>query len=437
VWALTALAFSLRLWAVLTLPAEERVLRADAVHYDRLAISLIEGRGFAWPAGGVSGYYPLPEGPTSSRPPGYPAFVAVIYAIFGHNPEAVRVAQCAVGALLCPLTYAIAASAAGPLAGVVAAAITAVYPPFIRFSYYGGPGLLLSEGLFMVLLAAGLWQLGRLAQQRRFGTAVAAGAWLGLATLTRPVTLFFPAAILLWAASAPRPDRRRAIAAAFAVCAAFALTILPWTIRNWQVHHRLVPVSTVSGKALWAGNNPHARGGAVELNLLYDPATYDPASRDSEVDRAKAMEREAVRFWREHPQALPKLFVRKLLMFWNVYDVRYNVAYALLLPWALLGVAALWRGPGAPVGRLLVALLAYVSVMTVVFFGSTRFRYPFEPAVIILAAAGLVWAFTRARRKWVPAATAAVWVGVNGLLFLWSDALLAGLRGLFAAAGMR
>ncbi|MBI3087440.1 MAG: hypothetical protein HYY91_00915 [Candidatus Omnitrophica bacterium] len=324
------------------------------------------------------------------------------------------------------------------MVGLLAAAIAAVYPPFIHFSYYGGPGFLLSEGMFMVLLAAGVWCLARLAVRiRHWPTAAAAGVALGLATLTRPVTLLFPGVLAVWAWCAPRGERRDWAKAMAVVCAAMALTILPWTIRNARVHGRLVLVTSGAGQAFWVGNNLLARGGYVPRPQLFDPQTFDPGFTMTEAERFQKMAQQGFAFWREHPEKLPKLFLRKFLMLWNVYDVRYNLAYGLLLPWAALGLYAA-RRPAAPqIGRLLVGLLLYVSLISVIVIGSTRYRYPFEPYVILFAAAGLVWWFRRPAPRWVPATALAGIVGVNLAWYRCSDQVLAWLRGAFQAAGLR
>ena len=48
--------------------------------------------------------------PVNIRVPGYPAFLAAIYALFGHTWLAVRLAQAALDLLTCFLTAALAAS---------------------------------------------------------------------------------------------------------------------------------------------------------------------------------------------------------------------------------------------------------------------------------------------------------------------------------------
>ena len=59
----------------------------DEGRYDEVGWSLASGQGFR-----------LEGELTAYAPPGYPAFLALIYAIFGHNLAAARLAQCLAGA---------------------------------------------------------------------------------------------------------------------------------------------------------------------------------------------------------------------------------------------------------------------------------------------------------------------------------------------------
>ena len=69
--------------------------RKDAVSYDRVALSLAAGNGYAWPDGS----------PTAARDPGYSFFLSLIYRLFGHDYKAVKIIQCVLGALSCILIY--------------------------------------------------------------------------------------------------------------------------------------------------------------------------------------------------------------------------------------------------------------------------------------------------------------------------------------------
>src|SRR5687768_16520773 len=88
--------------------------------------------------------------PEVIRTPGYPAFVAVIYRLFGERTLPVAVAQAVVFALICLIVYATARRVAGERTARVAALMTALFPPL---PYYGA--LVLTEvwTTFMMALA--------------------------------------------------------------------------------------------------------------------------------------------------------------------------------------------------------------------------------------------------------------------------------------------
>ena len=88
--------------------------------------------------------------PEVIRTPGYPAFVAVIYRLFGEHTLPVAIAQALVFALICLIVYAIAKRVAGDRTATLAAVMTALFPPL---PYYGA--LVLTEvwTTFMMVLA--------------------------------------------------------------------------------------------------------------------------------------------------------------------------------------------------------------------------------------------------------------------------------------------
>lgn len=434
-------ALLVRLFAIFVLlPDHEYRPSHDAFQYNMLAESIMDGRGFGWPTGGNQhSFWALPEGPTSTRAPLYAAFLAGIYQVFGaENFTAARIAQCVMGALLCLILYGIGTLWRVPRVGLVAAAICAVYPPFIHFSYYGGPGRLLSEGLFMFLMVLALWEILKLVRNvDNRPAAILGGVLLGLATLARPVPTVFPGVLVVWALCAPRHDWSRWLKAVGWVTLAFVLTLAPWTIRNWQVHHRFVIVSTDQGHTFWLGNNTLARGGSVELHELFTPEEFDPGGKLTEWERYNKMTQQGLTFWREHPEMLPKLFLRKVLMMWNPYELTFNLWYGMLGVWTLLGIVVMWRGPPTQVHRLLIGSLLYATLITVATAGSTRVRYPWEPILILFAAAGITWTFEHARHKWVPGGVLAGLVAINVTLRLHSDTFLEFLRGAFDMFGLR
>jgi hypothetical protein len=99
---------------------------------------------------------------------------------------------------------------------------------------------------------------------------LAPGLLFGLTAMFRPEYLFVGLAFVVFAAIRAGLGRewRAGLLAALALLVAFALPIVPWTVRNAIVLDRVVPVSTGGGKALYVG-------------------TYLPA--DGEYQRVKAL----------------------------------------------------------------------------------------------------------------------------------------------------
>jgi hypothetical protein len=106
--------------------------------------------------------------------------------------------------------------------------------------------------LHLFLLVAGCAALdGALARaETSFWPMAAAGALWGLAALVRPVTLPLPLFVLgmLFARGL---RGRRAAGACFAFSIAMALAIAPWTLRNFRIAGRVVPVNVQGWAAVW------------------------------------------------------------------------------------------------------------------------------------------------------------------------------------------
>ena len=126
--------------------------------------------------------------PEVIRTPGYPAFVAAVYLLFGvGNNMAVAVAQAFVFAAICCLVFFIARRAAGERAAIVAAVMTALYPPL---PYFGS--LIVTELWTAFVATAAILVCLRAAQQGRMRDYVLAGALFTATTMVRPAFVLMP-----------------------------------------------------------------------------------------------------------------------------------------------------------------------------------------------------------------------------------------------------
>ena len=143
----------------------------------------------------------------------------------------------------------------GRRTGLIATALGAVYVPLILVG-----GAVMSEPLFAVaMLATLVAALQHRRSPHRYRYAVLTGVLAGLAILTRAnaLVLLAPLAFAVWEG---RPRWAwPSLAPPAALLVAALVTLMPWTIRNAEVLHAFVPVSTQLGSSLAGTYNDAAR----------------------------------------------------------------------------------------------------------------------------------------------------------------------------------
>lgn len=227
----------------------------DALAYRALAESLYEEQSY-----GGSGFKAA-----SDWSPGAPLIYGAAYYLtggvrdgVGRGVEALMGTAAIVIAFLLALRLSRRRSAA-----LLGAGFVAVYPPFIHST-----GHLMSEPAAIFTLPAAvlafLWADGR-------GSPWAwlvPGLLFGLTALIRPeyLAVAFVFGLLLvvraWRASGPDGPARlkRSALVALAFAGAIFVPIVPWTIHNYVVLDRFVPITTGGGKATFVGTYLPADG---------------------------------------------------------------------------------------------------------------------------------------------------------------------------------
>ncbi|HYJ80695.1 MAG TPA: glycosyltransferase family 39 protein [Longimicrobiaceae bacterium] len=223
---LAALAAKLALWALYLAADPSAFLQPDSASYHESARSLLASGTFA-----VSPDDPTPQ---TVRTPGYPAFLAAVYALAGEEPAAAILVQLLLGVATVAVAYLLVRRLAGPRVGLLAAALMALDVPSHRYSL-----VLLTETLFALLLAAALaCGVALLTGGERRRWALGLGVALAAACLVRPVAyyLVIPVGLGLlvqgWRAGWGR--RETAVTAALVVLP-FAVAVGGWQYRNWRV----------------------------------------------------------------------------------------------------------------------------------------------------------------------------------------------------------
>jgi hypothetical protein len=314
-------------------------------------------------------------------------------------PARVKIAQSIVGALGVWVIGLLARRAAGPAAGVAAAAIASLYPPLFWICAY-----VLSEALYgtMALITVLLVDLALdRAESTSTGSwmgrggllAVASGVAAGAAILVRPAMLFFLPLAALWLAA------RRRVALAVLFLAAAVLVVAPWTVRNLRVYDRFVLVASEGGVTFWTGNHPLARGEgdlAANPDIKVAEIAFRAAHPGLTAEELEPLYyHDALGYIAAHPVWWLRLLVKKAFftvvpagpsytLHSTLYRVSSIASYVVLLPFGLLGIRVWRRGAHPPEALFLLA--ASALVVCLLFFPQERFRIPvIDPTLIVCA----------------------------------------------------
>jgi 4-amino-4-deoxy-L-arabinose transferase-like glycosyltransferase len=243
--------------------------------------------------------------PTAYWPVGYPAFLGLLFSLFGPSLLVAKLANVLLYLGILFLAYFIANTLfASALTGRITLLGLTFYPDHLAYT-----SLISSEILFLFLLLAGVSLL--LISRASVALALVAGFVFGLAILIKPQAVFVPA-IFYGLAMIESKGALKCLKMAFAVHLALGLTILPWLMRNYQDFNTLT-LSHNNGYNLLVGNNPYATGSYVFNNQI--TAMLKDAQTEPERDK-KALQL-ALNYVLNHPLDTLKLWPKKL---WYLYQ---------------------------------------------------------------------------------------------------------------------
>jgi hypothetical protein len=348
-----------------------RHLQTEPLHYDQWA-SLI-----------LAGHAPPPP---FEQAPGYPYFVAALYALFARSPTAVATVQALLDAVTSSLLVVIGARWFGRRAGIIAGVLAVLYGPFLYFA-----SEVLPSTLFIFTSVAAL-------AAGAFGAATVAGClWAAALFVRSEIVLAVPFVLFdAWY----RGGRRAVWQTATPLLLGFAIIVGT----NAAASGQFVLLTTSAGVNLWLGNNPDADG--------VNPFIYGPLERVVDEVRATASTgvdvdriflHRAGAFIRGDADHALRLAWKKLLwtlsdrelpnsddiewvtgQSWLFWRPVFPLSFGMVLPFACVGAACLgaqWR-KCAPLAGLLVCGI----VTDVVFFTNARFRLILVPPILLLAA---------------------------------------------------
>jgi hypothetical protein len=283
--------------------------RTAPTQLDHLVVNLSEQQWF-----GCEAPLAKEEERTGHIAPGYPTLFSVI-AYWSESPDAImRWLQSALGTLTagCYFLFARRVFHSTPIAAL-AGLFCAFHPFWIINTAELNDGVL-STFLFAVSLTLGArgGQTGDAFTGLGFGLALAGVA------LTRAILLPFTIVALLWFLW---QCRRFPLGwfAGFLVLVGFVNGLATWSIRNYFLFERPIPVATSTYLHLWIGNNPHATGSTLDESALRATLSEDRLKTLlDDSDQAKRYNQLEIELWQEvqdHPTATLSRRINAALVF--------------------------------------------------------------------------------------------------------------------------
>jgi 4-amino-4-deoxy-L-arabinose transferase-like glycosyltransferase len=389
-------------------------LGGDAIYYHWQGRALADGLGyiepFEWRASGAriaSAYHP----------PLYSTFLGLVSLTGATSVLAHRIASAALGAVTVLAVGLLGGRMGGRRVGRIAAVLAALYPPL-----WIADTQLLSEGLYAALLVAAAVLAVDVAGRARTSTALALGAVVAAAALTRSEAILLALLLVLpaaWCGSRVTGSRRwRPLGAA---SVGLLLVVAPWTFHNATRFERLVPISTGLGNLLVVSNCDDVYRGslvgywsftcAVRAAVALDEAGID----GDESERDHALRSRALDYVGDHAGDVPRVVAARVGRTFGLFrpaqqhelerigedrgDLPTAFGAAAWYVLASLAVAAAFAAARRGERRALVVPAAYTTLVLItvaIGYGTVRFRVPVDVVVPALAACAIdgVW------RRW-------------------------------------
>lgn len=397
------------------------ILALDARFYHNLAERITTGGG---PPGGALTFNPL-----------YPAFLVILYRLFGSSLLAPRIVQAVLGLATVLLLYIAGrrlgesskeGTHSGETVGLIAAALGVFYPQFILYE-----GSLLATSL-VTFLATAVFTLAVVVDQDLVGirtfalasrnvppwlSSLILGLLIGAGSLGRPnFFLILVPVVPLWLFVRHRMKKTGRLSAL--ACLAGAILVLSIPIMyNASRTGQFIPVTSHGGINFYMGNRPGAgptysppEGMRTDIGGLVEYAKKTAEAKTgmnlTQAQVSSYWYRETLSVIGADPLRWLRLEAGKLLLFWNgmevpdIFDISFYrdscsvlkflvVPFAVLSPLAILGMAVCFLKKR---NRSIFIIFVGASLASMLlFFVVSRYRVPAVPVIILLGALFAGW----------------------------------------------
>jgi 4-amino-4-deoxy-L-arabinose transferase-like glycosyltransferase len=329
-----------------------------------------------------------------------------VFFVFGDHDRVALLVHCALFVGTALLAFDLGRRLFNERSGLIAGLLCACHPLLLRYV----PSLHL-ESLLTFLMTLTVWCSVRFVLDRRPVNGALLGVAIGLTTLTKAVTLIYPAVFIAAIVLVIRAARRRGESAPVpwrgfaAILLATAVVVAPWTIRNYGTTGHFVPVSSGTSDAFLRG----LIFSRTEFVTLQEPPYTDAENESNAYFRRLASEagtvwerddyetdqilnEEAKRVLREEPGSVVRKTAVGLFSFWYQLTSAKNSLLVLVCAagaWAFAIIG--WRRARRE-ERLVWPLLLpvfYLNILLAFLLALGRYSAPILPALLVVAAFGV------------------------------------------------
>ena len=357
----------------------------------RVARSIYDGNGFSSP-------FLDPSGPTAILPPVYPYLIAGCMKLFSGYTVASTMAILSINSFFGSITvipiYFLTKRVFDERTAVVTGWVWAFFP----YSIYLSAGRIWADTL-TCMIASFIWlQTIRLDDSRVTGDWLLWGALWALGAMINPALLAPLPFLALWLIVRRRRTGRPWLLPTLLGAAILLALITPWTIRNFQTFHRLIPLRDGFWLELHLGNNGDTSDVTPDSgHPTTNPTEYKQWMQLGEIGYMDAKKVEALAFIRNHPGFFAWVSLRHVVYLWtgfwsldpkfladepfHIPNVMFTTAMTLLL---IMGLRYAWQeGKGQVVFPLVLVLITFPMVYYIT-HPSMDFRHPLDPIIVMM-----------------------------------------------------
>lgn len=369
----------------------------------------------------IAGGYLMGENGVFFMDPFYGYLLGLVFKVFGDNLTVVRLMQITLDSFNVVLLYMIGSRVWSRTAGLLAGIFYAGYKVSFFYSLLILKTTLTATGCLLFTLA--LIEASR----RKSATAWAGmGAFAALLTYLRGNLLLLAPLGLLSYLVIEKPAVKEFVKNTTYFLLAMALILSGGAVRNYYASGQFVLLNTQTGRLLYASNNPENLTGRYNV-----PSFSRPNPEDSEKDfyteaerrtgkklNAKEVSaywtRETMSFLLKNPSAAATLLYNKLKGTVGDYEIPNNHSFYLAsrfselarFPLPTFAFALAFGAPGLVVALLQrrEAMWLLVTIITIlatvlIFYTSSRFRFPMAPVLLIGAGIFFETVYTKVRER--------------------------------------